>query len=101
MNGRLRGLLVPVVMVLSYPSNVSTGEHFVVTWNVTGGIPGKITHTAIHWGKAVGVSGMAGSKSLVKFKCEIYFNMRNHTFFNIWRVTDLLTRPRPYPSLVS
>jgi len=32
---------------------VSVGEHFTVTWNVTGGIPGVISHSAIHLGMSM------------------------------------------------
>lgn len=48
LNQKLQGLLVPLVTVTSCPSTVSVGEHFVVTWNVTGGVPGNISHTGIH-----------------------------------------------------
>jgi len=39
--------------MLSYPSTVNVGEHFTVTWNVTGGIPGVISHSAIHLGTSM------------------------------------------------
>jgi len=50
LNQQLMGLKVPLVTILSCPSTVSVGEHFTVTWNVTGGIPGVISHSAIHLG---------------------------------------------------
>jgi plastocyanin len=53
LNGQLAALQVPLVTILSCPSSVSVGEHFTVTWNVTGGIPGVITHSAIHRGMSM------------------------------------------------
>jgi len=50
LNQQLQALQVPLVTILSCPSTVSVGEHFTVTWNVTGGIPGVISHSAIHLG---------------------------------------------------
>jgi len=50
LNGKLQALQVPLVIILSYPSTVSVGEHFTLTANVTGGIPGKIEHFGIHRG---------------------------------------------------
>jgi plastocyanin len=53
LDGQLQALQVPLVTILSCPSTVSVGEHFPVTWNVTGGIPGVITHSAIHLGMSM------------------------------------------------
>lgn len=54
LNSSLQALMEPAVTVLSYPSNVSIGGHFVVRWKVTGGIPGRITHTVVRWGNRTG-----------------------------------------------
>ena len=48
LNQQLQALQVPLVTILSFPSMVSVGEHFTVMTNVTGGIPGKISHFGIH-----------------------------------------------------
>lgn len=48
LNQKLQTLQVPIVTILLYPSTVAVGEHFVITTNVTGGIPGKIDHFGIH-----------------------------------------------------
>jgi plastocyanin/outer membrane murein-binding lipoprotein Lpp len=53
LNGQLQTLQVPLVTILSCPSTASVGEHFTVVWNVTGGIPGVITHSAIHRGMSM------------------------------------------------
>ena len=53
LNQQLQALQVPMVTILSCPSTVSVGEHFTVTWNVTGGIPGVISHSAIHQGMSM------------------------------------------------
>jgi len=58
LNSSLQALAAPAVKVLSYRLNVSAGGHFVVTWKVTGGTPGRIDQTAVHWGNQTGDAGL-------------------------------------------
>jgi len=47
---KLDALLLPNVAILTCPASVTPGEHYPVVWNVSGGIPGKITEAAVYWG---------------------------------------------------
>lgn len=40
----------PSIKVLSYPATVDGEASFTVRWEVAGGAPGDISHTAVHWG---------------------------------------------------
>ncbi|MCX9011918.1 MAG: hypothetical protein OIN66_12440 [Candidatus Methanoperedens sp.] len=40
----------PIIKVTSYPTTVNGESNFTIKWEVSGGSPGNISHTAVHWG---------------------------------------------------
>lgn len=40
----------PAIKVTSYPASVNGDASFTIRWEVSGGAPGDISHTAVHWG---------------------------------------------------
>lgn len=44
----------PKVILSTMPMKAVAGEEVLMAWQVAGGKPGKITHSAIHWGKEPG-----------------------------------------------
>lgn len=39
----------PAIRVTSYPRSVNGESNFTIMWEVSGGAPGDISHTAVHW----------------------------------------------------
>ena len=37
------------IRVISYPATVNGESNFTIRWEVSGGTPGNISHTAVHW----------------------------------------------------
>jgi len=46
--------ITPAIRVTSYPARVDGEENFTIKWEVTGGILGEISHSAVHWGFKAG-----------------------------------------------
>lgn len=46
--------ITPAIRVTSYPARVDGEENFTIKWEVTGGILGEISHSAVHWGFKTG-----------------------------------------------
>lgn len=42
--------VAPSIKVTNYPGAVTGDENFTISWEVSGGMLGEITHTAVHWG---------------------------------------------------
>ena len=49
----------PMIKVTSYPSSVTGDTVYSIKWNVSGGTPGDIGHTAVHWGFKSGGADIA------------------------------------------
>lgn len=50
----LASTIEPAIRMISYPANVTGEENFTVVWEVSGGVLGEISHSAIHWGFKAG-----------------------------------------------
>lgn len=42
--------VIPAIRVASYPASVNGEDNFTIQWEVSGGMSGDISHTAVHWG---------------------------------------------------
>lgn len=47
------------IKVTSYPSSANGDTDITIRWDVSGGIQGEITHTAVHWGYQSGSANIS------------------------------------------
>lgn len=89
--------LPPATKVAFYPFSVNGDTNLTVKWEVSGGAPGEISHTAVHWGyksKSANisdyprVSNMQTGKTPQEFSVEIMAPAGGTFYFRVHAVVD-------------
>lgn len=87
----------PAIKVTSYPPSVNGGTNVTIRWEVSGGAPGEISNTAVHWGYKSGganisdyqrVSNIQTGKSPQGFSADIRVPAGGTFYFRVRAVVD-------------
>ena len=87
----------PSIRVTSYPGTVNGESNFTIMWEVSGGAPGDISHTAVHWDYNSGgenisdylrTSAIQTGKTPQQFSVEIKAPASGDIYFRAHAIVD-------------